>query len=526
MAEPTLVVSNDPNGEVNTETDRELEPQGTGFDDKISDPTNTVYGSFFLADEEFAMAACELVDVINSPEAFTPQPLSPDYLLGIMTLRDMTIPVIDLRRMFNLPPINGKSAQQKIAITQYENHHIGLMFDQTSEVFRSTRHDCVYNQYTATTAGGVTNGAFRLEGGARIVQLLNTQAIIERNGNPFTRTQNLTNDQTSAQAQIAKGSKRQSIVFHLEPLMLSISMSNVQEVLLVEEFDNLSLASEVLAGTTTIRGTTIPIFNLRAVLKLPARTDSTSDLRGRIIVSHSNDRTFGLLVDDISDILHHYDEDIQNFPVFVAENAEIFLGCLKGDENEEIIQLDIDKIFSFEEIGEALENCDHLFAQQTQLVEKAVEASQTQTFLTFHIDRLYGLNILEISEVVDYPEKLLQPPMLGQHIDGILSLRDEMINVVNAAQLYNIEGAPEKTEQIIILKSDTERFGLAISSINSIIHLNQQQQKKLPETMIDRQLLVFEDAENALVFKKSDERGIQDIIILDHSSVVSRLKNH
>ncbi len=526
MAEPTLVVSNDPNTEGNITTDAALEPKATNTEEQSSESKNTVYGSFFLADEEFALAACELVDVINSPETFTPQPLSPDYLLGIMTLRDMTIPVIDLRCMFDLPPISERSPQQKIAITQYENHHIGLMFDQTSEVFRSTRHDCVYNKYTATQAGGVTTGAFRFGDGARIVQLLDTQAIIERNGNPFTQTQIVANDQSSVKTQIAKGTKRQSIVFHLEPLMLSICMSKVQEVLLVEEFDNLSLSSEVLAGTTTIRGTTIPIFNLRAVLKLPARNESTSDLRGRVIVAHSNDRTFGLLVDDINDILHHYNEDIQGFPVFVAENAELFLGCLKGQDNEEIIQLDVDKIFSFEEVGEALENCDHLFAQQTQLVEKAVEASQTQTFLTFHIDRLYGLNILEISEVVDYPEKLLQPPMLGQHIDGILSLRDEMINVVNAAKLYGIEGAPEKTEQIIILKSDTERFGLAISSINSIIHLNQQQQKKLPETMIDRQLLVFEDAENALVFKKTDERGIQDIIVLEPAAVVSRLQNH
>lgn len=523
MAEPefhlsAVAVAEDANSLESTESEQP--------DAKLLAPDDTVYGSFLLGDEEFALAARELVDVINSPEEFTPQPLAPDYLLGIMTLRNMTIPVIDLRKMFGVDTDADSNNQRKIAITQYQNHYIGLMFDQTGEVFRSTRQDCQYNRYTSTTAGGVTNGAFRLGDGTRVVQLLDTQAIIQHNGNPFTHTSGAGMEPTAIQTASNKGDRRQSIVFHLEPLMLSMCMSMVQEVVYVQEFENLSLASDVLAGTTTIRGTTIPVFDLRAALKLPMPEQEAGERRGRVIVANSTERTFGLLVDDISDILHHYTEDIQDFPVFVSNNAEIFLGCLKDQRENEILQLDIDKLFLFEDIGDALENCDHLFAQQTQVVEKVVETSQTQTLLTFHIDRLYGLNILEISEVVDYPKKLLQPPLLDQHIEGILSLRDEMINVISAAKLYQIDDAPQKADQIIILQSDTERFGLAISSINSIIHLNQQQQKKLPETMIDRTLPVFADAENALVFRKGEANGMQDIIVLDANAVVTRLQNH
>lgn len=523
MAEPEMhlsavAVANDVASPENTNIEQSGTQQPTSND--------RVYGSFLLGEEEYALAANELVDVINAPAAFTPQPLAPDYLLGIMTLREMTIPVIDLRKMFGMDPNAATSTQQKVAITQYQNHHIGLMFDQTSEVFRSTRQDCQYNQYTSTKARGVTNGAFRLGDGTRVVQLLDTKAIIQHNGNPFTHSNGTRIEPKAVQAISDKGDRRQSIVFHLEPLVLSMCMSRVQEVVFVQEFENLSLASEVLAGTTSIRGTTIPVFDLRAALKLPMLEQEAAERQGRVIVANSSERNFGLLVDDISDILHHYEEDIRDFPVFVAHNAEIFLGCLKDQNGKEILQLDIDKLFQFDDIGAALENCDHLFAQQTQVEEKVVEASQSQTYLTFHIDRLYGLNILEISEVVDFPKKLLQPPLLDQHIEGILSLRDEMINVISAAKLYNIDDAPQQANQIIILKSQTERFGLAISSINSIVHLNQQQHKKLPETMIDRTLPVFEDAENALVFRKAEAKDMQDIIVLDAKAVVTRLENH
>ena len=68
----------------------------------LAHQNDEVYGSFHLGYAEFAIPATSIKDVINAPERFAPQPLSPDYVLGIMTLRDMTMPVIDLQLMFDL----------------------------------------------------------------------------------------------------------------------------------------------------------------------------------------------------------------------------------------------------------------------------------------------------------------------------------------------------------------------------------------------------------------------------------------
>ena len=94
-----------------------------------------VYGSFILGDSEFALPASAIEDVINAPERITPQPLAPPYLLGIITLRGMTVPVIDLKIMFNFTEERAETPEtRKVAILEYKNHQVGLLFDETGAV--------------------------------------------------------------------------------------------------------------------------------------------------------------------------------------------------------------------------------------------------------------------------------------------------------------------------------------------------------------------------------------------------------
>ena len=122
--------------------------------------TGEVFGSFLLADSEFAIPASAIRDVINVPDRITRQPLAPSYLLGIFTLRDMTVPVIDLREMFNLSRSpEGSQESAKVAILEYGDYQIGLLFDQTSEVFRRHQTGCQYSAYSDSDEQSLTSGA-------------------------------------------------------------------------------------------------------------------------------------------------------------------------------------------------------------------------------------------------------------------------------------------------------------------------------------------------------------------------------
>ena len=70
--------------------------------DKKQSLESTIHGSFILADVEFALPAQVIQEVVNEPEHYDPMPLAPDYALGLLNLRGVIMPVVDIRILFEI----------------------------------------------------------------------------------------------------------------------------------------------------------------------------------------------------------------------------------------------------------------------------------------------------------------------------------------------------------------------------------------------------------------------------------------
>ena len=60
------------------------------------------YLTFLLADEEYGVDIMK-VQEIRGWDGATAIPNTPDYVLGVINLRGMVVPIIDLRLRFQLP---------------------------------------------------------------------------------------------------------------------------------------------------------------------------------------------------------------------------------------------------------------------------------------------------------------------------------------------------------------------------------------------------------------------------------------
>ena len=79
------------------------------------------YLGFHLADEEYALDITLISEIIKVRE-FTDIPRSPEFILGIISLRGVVVPVFDLRRRLNL----GSSEIQptsRIVVSQSRRHN-------------------------------------------------------------------------------------------------------------------------------------------------------------------------------------------------------------------------------------------------------------------------------------------------------------------------------------------------------------------------------------------------------------------
>ncbi|MFN3479559.1 MAG: chemotaxis protein CheW, partial [Thermodesulfovibrionales bacterium] len=89
---------------------------------------------FSLHSEEYAFKISELEEIIR-PQQISTLPRTPEYLLGVTSLRGKIIPVVDLKRMLSL---TGKdsSTRQKIIILKGDRGPIGVMVDMIAGVVR------------------------------------------------------------------------------------------------------------------------------------------------------------------------------------------------------------------------------------------------------------------------------------------------------------------------------------------------------------------------------------------------------
>ncbi|NLX91593.1 MAG: chemotaxis protein CheW [Firmicutes bacterium] len=90
--------------------------------------------AFKLEKEEFAVDIHQVREVLKMTRV-TPLPQSAHYIEGLINLRGEVIPVVDLRKRFELPE-GERSEQTRIIIVEIQDSNVGLIVDSVTEVLR------------------------------------------------------------------------------------------------------------------------------------------------------------------------------------------------------------------------------------------------------------------------------------------------------------------------------------------------------------------------------------------------------
>jgi purine-binding chemotaxis protein CheW len=94
------------------------------------------YLTFKLADEEYGLEILKVQEIIQM-QAVTKVPRTPDYVRGVINLRGKVIPVIELRKKFNLQTFEDT---EKTCIIVVQIHSLtstivmGIIIDEVKEV--------------------------------------------------------------------------------------------------------------------------------------------------------------------------------------------------------------------------------------------------------------------------------------------------------------------------------------------------------------------------------------------------------
>jgi purine-binding chemotaxis protein CheW len=130
---------------------------------------------FMLSKETYGVNI-HAVESIIKLQTITEVPRSAAFILGVTNLRGTVVPVLDLRKRFNMCPCEN-SINSRIIIVNAEGSKVGILVDEVDEVLKVSRDAIQPPPAMATTIDSTfINGIARIED--RLIILLDLEKVL------------------------------------------------------------------------------------------------------------------------------------------------------------------------------------------------------------------------------------------------------------------------------------------------------------------------------------------------------------
>lgn len=294
---------------------------------------------FKLGAEEYALPVEEVQEIVKVPAQISCAPGLPHYIDGLFSLRRQTVPLLNLRRYFNVDH-DSYGERAKVVVLNLSKGEkksvLGFGVDTITEVLRLAEEEIEpLPELFKGEARKNIKGVCKLGEGERIIYLLDSRRIGEE--------EELGLEGAGEEGEKISGGKELSgeelyVVFFLQEEEFAVSINSVREIIRLPEIVRVPQAPPYVEGVVNIRGEILPVINLRTKLSLPAQE---RDERSRIVVVDLNGVSTGLIVDSVREVCKIAAEQIAPVPGVLKSclEADYLQGVVKFADTERIILL-------------------------------------------------------------------------------------------------------------------------------------------------------------------------------------------
>jgi purine-binding chemotaxis protein CheW len=302
--------------------------------------------SFNVEGQEYAIAIEDVQEIVQVPEAVIHVPHSESHVLGVMTLRNRLLPLVQLRRIFGLPD-SDLDEKSRIVVLTLNGVSVGVVVDAVSEVLRVSKSGVDPLPALLAREGNLAEvtAICRLNNGKRLVSIMTARNLFDHSAikSAISEALNTVNDSEVESRSKAKETDdnldddEQVVVFRLDKEEFGAPIASVQEIVRVpEELVRVPQAPSFVEGVINLRGTVLPVIDLRLRLGLKQveRTD-----RQRIMVFLISDVRTGFIVDQVAEVLKIPKSAIEPAPQLSSEQSLLLSRMANLEKQKRMVQL-------------------------------------------------------------------------------------------------------------------------------------------------------------------------------------------
>jgi purine-binding chemotaxis protein CheW len=336
------------------------------------------------------------------------------------------------------------------------------------------------------------------------------QNFLDRDSESNKKTNN--DNERGKEKEISQGSIQESLIFgsfFLSENEFALSVSFIQEVVNPpSRYTSVPLAPSYLKGLFNLRGTVIPVLDLRLLLHLKTQ-ENPQDFQ-KIAVIQLENSCVGLLFEKTGDV---FKSDPDEYSEFYNRNSQdVVSGVFKKDSGKRLIQvLDVKNLFKIQNIPH---DANHNNLGRQLLNKKRGQRKQCISFVVG--PSRCALSISDIQEILKV-DSLTESALSVGYCIGTIDLRGSMVPVIDFAALLGYRDVLrfhsdfQSNRRLVVMRLDQELFGLMVDSIESIVSY-------FPDELLPFPLV--EQARIKMFMGCITNHGDGDILLLNHEHVL------
>jgi purine-binding chemotaxis protein CheW len=134
---------------------------------------------FRLGDQEFGLPVVAVDEIARPPEYITPLPKAPGFIDGVMNLRGNVVPIVDLRRRFQLAGREPGSAQ-RVLVLAIGGGKTGFLVDGVTEVMKVATGAITPAPQLSAEQMRLISRVINLQAQCRMILLIDAAQLLDR----------------------------------------------------------------------------------------------------------------------------------------------------------------------------------------------------------------------------------------------------------------------------------------------------------------------------------------------------------
>jgi purine-binding chemotaxis protein CheW len=360
----------------------------------------------------------------------------------------------------------------------------------------------------------IISALIRLEDGRRSAELLALDCLFKGGLADF---QEKSGDLPQQVEEKKKITYSRYVVFRCGKQEYGVPVHCAREITFLAEIDEM-FKSGAVEGALQLRGRTVPVMNADFFLTSPECNEAKVDENYRVLVLASDDCSFGMIVEEVIEILTVADDRILSLPPGQDNNLT---GIYAKPSGANVMLLNMHNLVcsqmaelkSMARISRGDESPE---SREHRAVRTNQHLITENCYLVFSIDKNFAIELRDVQEIIESDGLLSLPGEKGFH-SGVINLRGRIVPVINIRSFYGYppKKRSEEKSKLIICRGLSCTIALEVDKVVTIY----KQEKFHATPSLNPQLARKRDTLDRLIEFTGGNSLVEHVLVVNIASI-------